>query len=178
MLNREKIYDTAEILQLSSSPDPLCSRDAQQLYEAQVVASFLNTIDTLDTRHPHPHILKLMPAWEKAPDIQIMDQDARGKTKKAYDVEVVTFTPYSAEEGLVKFFHRTKLAPYVAYPDGTLIVCHVNLPVKDPHRMGVNIHEALSNHNFPYSLYLYCNQTPDLLQYTAQIYSDFHESWQ
>jgi hypothetical protein len=173
MLDRERLYEVNEILHIVER-DNLSKRDAQQLYEGQVVASLVDTLSHLDPDNQmgNSHI-RLMHPWERAPDVQLVGRDG-----KAQDVEVVTFTRYSENEGLMQFFKRTKLSPVYSYPAGTIIVCHVGIPLKEPARVGANISRALMERGrVRHEMFILCDNLPEDFVYSARIYPDYQEYW-
>lgn len=173
MLDRERLYDVSEILQIGER-NTLSKRDAQQLYEGQVVAALVNTLNTIDPSNAigNSHI-RLMPVWEQAPDVQLIGEDG-----KAQDVEVVTFNRYSENEGLMRFFARTKLSPVYAYPDGTIIVCHIGVPLKEPSKMGRNISYALHERaRLRHEMFIYCDNLSEHTIYSARVCPGYVEYW-
>jgi hypothetical protein len=165
MLELDRQYSLPELQSLIASPPQNLKREMQRkYYEAGIVAQTLANI----FRDQKPIITIPDDSYQKAPDALV--QTARWPRRNIHGVEIVTFKPHCGSEGLIKFFGRTKLAGHVCYPDSTIIVCDVQLPMRDLQNTSDKISQAFRewHRKIPYPIYLYSNQNHSL--YLAKLH--------
>jgi hypothetical protein len=156
MLEFDHTYSLAELQSLVSSPPKKLPREiSRKYYEAGVVAQALCFI------YDNPELKVVIPndAYQKAPDALI--EIGVWPRHKQIGVEVVTYPKNCEKEGFARFFDRTKLSVTIAYPEGTIIVCDVQLQISNLDRATKNISHLLQcwDRKIPYPVYLYNKQT-------------------
>jgi len=146
IIERDRRYAPDDILKIctTTSQKSTSSIEKKQLYEAEVVAGMLKAME----KAPEclgDYIQIVNPAVEYTPDIRVLSVNPSGKNIPVEDVEVVSFTNHSKREGILAFFLRTKLSPVYAYPKETVILCHVDMQVKDQINMAQRVSDNLQN---------------------------------
>ncbi len=178
ILDREKLYSPEEILELSQNyrRGDLPSKDAQQLYEANIIAMLLSLTEKINNDQKKKKI-KLTDHRDQIPDVIVAYLDSKGSEIESVEYEVVSFTPYSKKEGLLDFFKRTKLSPVYAYPQGTQLVCYIDMPIKAPQKMCKRMSAVLKgmDDDIELPIYILCSQKQTSEKYAASIYPDFVE---
>lgn len=110
--------------------------------EAMSVAILLLGIMKLEARE---YWLQIVPPHEQTPDIRTMYIESNpGKPNELLyqDVELVTLGDYT-DESVDEFIKRTKLSGKKAYPESTVIVCHINKSTRvQPWR---ELHQSLAS---------------------------------
>lgn len=148
MLELDKVY-ALNLLENELSSTPRNQAERKKMAEARIIC--------LALRHMFPNtppdVVIPDDRYDKAPDGQYIEPG----TRKRIGVEVVSFTEYSGHEGLSKFFGRTKLAPTVAYPPDTRIVCDVQTRLVNPTKTASNLSRAIRTWEqpIPYQVFLY-----------------------
>lgn len=119
-----------------------------------------------------------MDEHDEIPDVRIGYVTDDGKIIPGNDIEVVSFTPYSENEGLDKFLKRTKFSGVYAYPPGTVLLCWVERPLKSATKtasqMAIILERNLSPDTVWKEIYL-CNPTSNGDYYLASLYPTFQE---
>lgn len=166
VLERQKNYTPEEILTHPS--DTLNKQDRQKLYEAQKVAQLSCVLNTVQNGIEDISI-SLGEQHDTIPDVKVVVNQEYGTDE--LDVEVVSFTPYSEHEGIMRFLNRTKLNPVYAYPDDTLILCSVEIHVENPDRVSKRISEALCAKSQPHKIVMLFENDDE--PYIAQVYPEY-----
>src|SRR3989344_3302795 len=86
--------------------------------------------------HNRPYYIQGVSDSEQSPDVRTVWSDSSGGESAPWgyqqDVEVVTYTKYSAGQSLAEFVAKTKLAPNAAYDDCTTILVDVQAGARLP----------------------------------------------
>lgn len=177
ILERERSYTPVEILShpYSNEDDHLDRLDKQKLTEAKIAAVFARAIGTIQNGIEDIRI-ELGDRRDILPDVKVTfteedEKDKTGKRKKELDIEVVKFNKYSEREGIKNFLERTKLSPVYAYPEQTLILCSVDMNIKNPEKMAERIHNVLHRRNCPHRIVMIFENEEEPL--VAEVYPEF-----
>jgi hypothetical protein len=174
-LDRERPYSPEEILGLSSQIFP--SQDRKQLHEARIVAEMVRRYKHSTPTNEDQHIL-LVDTHDEIPDVRIAYVDGSGRYLQILDIEIVSFTRYSESEGLEKFLERTKLSEVYAYPAGTVLLCWVELPLKEPQKAARQMAQTLQRRSQELDCWqsiLLFNHSKAGNWYLAELYPAFEE---
>lgn len=150
------------------------SQEYKQSYEARVVGLMLlllpNGFEIMDL-NKNSHIILLDPRIERAPDVWLTHPNRSSPV----GIEVVSYTSYSRQMNLFNFLGATKSSPPFAYPEGTIILCHSNIPMVDPHNTCLKASKQLNRYNPDYGYpALMLHESPETGNlYLAKIFPNF-----
>lgn len=146
IIERDRQYTPDDVLQICAEPPQnfTSSIERKQLYEAEVVAGMLKAMENTP-KCLGDHLEIVDSTIEFTPDIRVISLKQNGRYKPSEDVEVVSFTDHSKSEGILAFFLRTKLSPVYAYPKETILLCHIDTPVRNPIDMARRVGGILQN---------------------------------
>ena len=173
MLERARDYTPEEVLSLaySNGEEQLDKLDSQKLEEAQTAAMFVTALNTIQQGVEDIKI-NLGSRRDVLPDVKVVFTEREEKKKREMDIEVVKFHPRCEKEGLMKFLKRTKLNPVYAYPKNTLILCSIEMNVKNPTDVSLRISEALNVQTQPHQIVMmFERENEDPL--IAQVYPEY-----
>ena len=104
--------------------------------KAEEMMAVAMAIAGMQELHRKPYWIQGIPDTEQSPDVRTMccDSSVGGAAPQCYqqDVEIVSYTEYSANETLASFVAKTKLAKDSAYDELTTILVNVQASVRLP----------------------------------------------